>query len=347
MNAEAKSARTVVNDQAPVWIVVLHWGELADTLHCLESLEQLDYNNRHIVLVNNGSSPSPAPEVRRRFPAVHVIENGLNLGYAEGNNVGLRFALAQDAGFVWLLNNDTEMPANTLTKLVGAVKADERIGMACPAITSFFNHALRYAPIIDWAGGTAGERLMPDEWQTSLDIDYASGCALLVKASVAQNIGLLDPDYFNYYEDVDWSLRCRRAGYRVLIVPEAQVYHKGTPDHTTHRSASLWYYYLRNQAIFLSRYMPWQQRPARLWGYTQSCLMQYQMALKDGDEDAAAAILDGWWSGLTRRTGPVRTKIPAGAERLLRRHLTSALWLTAPWTEWRRRLSPSNLSRLV
>jgi hypothetical protein len=102
---------------------------------------------------------------------------------------------------------------------------------------------------------------------------------------------------------------------------------------------------LRNQALFIRRYTPRRERLARLRRYTYACLAQYGYALQAGAETEAAAILDGWWSGLTGRTGPKRLRMPPGARRLIRRHLRRALWLAAPWSEWRRRFSVRSVAR--
>jgi GT2 family glycosyltransferase len=323
--------------QPSVWLVVLHWGQLGDTLECLDSLRGLTYPNCHVVVVDNGSTAGLPAAVRERLAATHVLDNGRNLGFAEGNNVGMRYALARGADYLLLLNNDTVAPPETLSQLVSVAERHPSIGMTCPVITSYYDHSWRFVTEIDWERGRGAEALFTPTGAECCEVEYASGCALLVKAVVARRIGLLDPAYFAYYEDADWSLRCRKAGYRVVLAPQAQVFHKGTPDRTRHKPPVHWYYYLRNQSRFIRRHAPWRRRWALLGRYTRECLEQYQHAALAGDGDEAGAVFDGWWAGLTGRYGARRIETSAGFKRFALRRLSLLLWLTAPVEALRRR----------
>lgn len=313
---------------ASLVVVVLSWNNVKDTLECLDSLQRVDYSDFCIVLVDNGSIDGTVAIVRERFPDVHIIENGRNLGYAEGNNVGIRFALHQEADYIFILNNDTVVDANAVSQLIAVAEGNYSIGMLCPSIISYFDRSKQYIGArINWENGTAGEIEQSSE---VCETEYAPGCALLIRSEVVQQIGLLDPTYFMYFEDVDWSLRCKKASYQVVVVPQARIYHKGTNDQIACKSPTVWFYFRRNQCLFMRRYIGWRVWSLFLKRYTLACLLQLQSAIQEGDLEKANAVMDGWWAGITGRYGADRTKMPIWIKLLVRRRLNLLLWLTSP-----------------
>ena len=241
-----------------VYVIILSWKQRDYTLACLASLSQLEYSRHRIVVVDNGSADGSPVLIEERFPKVILIRNERNLGFCEGNNMGIRHALQHGADYVLLLNSDTEVDPRFLTILVETAEADERIGMAGPMVCYYDD------PQRIWSAGGLIEGLaVPrtlrhnqiDDGQDEavMDLDYVAGCALLVKASVIQHIGLLDARFFAYHEDADWCTRARMAGFRVVYVPQARVWHKVSPgarDHSPHHI----YFMTRNRLLFLKKY---------------------------------------------------------------------------------------------
>lgn len=312
--------------QPSVWVLILMWNGLADTLECLDSLRLSNYINRRVLLVDNGSSDGTVAAFRERFPEVHVLENGSNLGYAEGNNVGIRYALAEGADYILLLNNDTAVPPHMLSQLVDHAECDPQIGIVCPIMVSYFDRTKRYIATIDWKRGAAADEICPSRLAQCLDVEFASGCALLIKSSVVREIGLLDPAYFAYYEDVDWSLRCKKAGYRVVMITKASVYHKGTSDRTNSKPSSAWFYSTRNQRLFIKRHMGWRRQLPLVSMYTVDCLMHFRKAAWARDQIKASAILNGWWAGMVGRYGSQRVEIPPLVKWLIFRCMDAWRW---------------------
>jgi GT2 family glycosyltransferase len=214
-----------------VGIVVLNWRQIDDTLACLASLRQLDYPAYDVVVVDNGSADGSAATIRERFADIVVLENKRNLGFAAGNNVGIRHLLKSGAEYVLLLNNDTIVAPDLLKPLVEQAECDPRIGIVGPKI---YYHDR--ANVIWSAGGTlspTGEpgHLRVDETddgspETLREVDYVTGCAILIKRAVIQQIGLLDERFFIYFEEAEWCARAHRAGFRVVYVPQAHMWHK-------------------------------------------------------------------------------------------------------------------------
>ncbi|MCX7791538.1 MAG: glycosyltransferase family 2 protein [Chloroflexaceae bacterium] len=240
-----------------VAIIVLTYNGLADTLACLASLERLDYPRERycVVVVDNASQDGTPAAVREACPQVVVIENGANLGFAAGNNVGLRYALAQGYDYALLLNNDTEAAPDMLTELVNAAESDPCAGAVGPII---YYHA---APTrvwsaggwIDWGRGISGmEGEVEDRGQftATREVDFVTGCAMLLRRAALERAGLLDERFFMYFEETEWCVRARRAGFRILFAPRAKLWHK-IPLNARFDKEYLAYYMTRNRLLFL------------------------------------------------------------------------------------------------
>jgi GT2 family glycosyltransferase len=244
-----------------VVIIVLNWNGLADTLGCLESLARLDYADQvgayEVVVVDNGSTDGSVQAIQAHFPRVPLIENGENLGYAGGNNVGLRYGLRQGADYALLLNNDTEVAPDFLRRLVDAAQADPQVSVAGPTICYYDQPEIIWSAggAIDWRRGRTrmvglNERDVGQFGNEPREVDFISGCAMLVRRVILEQVGLLDERFFAYYEEVEWCVRVRQAGSKIVHVPQARLWHKITPKARA-ASSSVHYYMTRNRLLFL------------------------------------------------------------------------------------------------
>jgi GT2 family glycosyltransferase len=238
-----------------VYFSILNWNQKDLTCECLDSLAQLDYPNYEIVVVDNGSRDDEAAVIRSRFPSAIVLKNERNVGFAEGNNVAIRYALEQGADYVLLLNNDTALDPQMLKKLIEVSESDDQIAIVGPKIPYFDE------PQTIWsAGGILGPREGPimlgldetDEGQhdTLTEVDWVTGCALLIKSSVVRQIGLIDARFFIYFEENDWCSRAKKAGFKIFCVPEARMWHKIQPRHQALSPRHV-YLMTRNRLLFL------------------------------------------------------------------------------------------------
>lgn len=246
--------------------VVLTWNDKANLLACLDSLSRLSYSNVRIIVSDNGSTDGTIEAVHAAFPDVALIENGCNLFWAGGNNVGIEWALGDGADYVLLLNNDIVVDPDLVSELVRVGRSDPAIGMLAPKIY-YYDEEL----------GTGGRRLWYAGAKVSMwrglarhigireidrgqydalgTTDYVTGCALMAKREVIETIGLIDPTYIAYGEDMDWSYRASRADFRLVYVPTAKLWHKigaywGIVSTRKIRQK------LRSHAIFFWRYSP-------------------------------------------------------------------------------------------
>lgn len=246
-------------------IVVLNWNGATDTIACLDSLTALTYPNFNVIVVDNGSSDDSLALLRpykAPYPLT-LIETGANLGFAEGNNVGIRAALDAGAEFVFLLNNDTEVDPGLVGELVSAATAHPEGGVFSAKI---FYHA---EPNKLWYAGAKwladkqhfqhigiGEIDDKKRYEDVVDTDYASGCALFIRTEVINKIGLMDPKFFLTYEETDWCYRARAAGLKTLFVPTAKLWHKVSASFGGVESPLQLYFYSRNILLWAERHLP-------------------------------------------------------------------------------------------
>lgn len=258
-----------------VAIILVNWNGETDTIACLTSISKLltSHFSLFTIVVDNGSTDDSVPAIRKKFPRVEVIEAGKNLGFTGGNNLGIKRALEAGADFVWLLNNDTVVDKHALAVLVD-VFGDKRVGVAGSKI--YFTagreyHKDRYAKkdlgrvlwyaggVIDWNNMYASHRGVDEVDEGQYDIteetQFVTGCSMMIRREVFHKIGSLDEKFFAYLEDVDFCLRAKHAGYKLLYVPRSIVWHKNAGSSgvgsDTHQ-----YYMTRNRLIVGFRYAP-------------------------------------------------------------------------------------------
>jgi len=238
--------------------VVLNWNGGDDTLAALESLDGVA-----TVCVDNGSDDGSADAVADRFPGVELIRTGVNLGFSGGNNVGIRRALAHGADWVLLLNNDAVADPGLSAALAAA--ASERPAAGVLACKVFFADP---PDVLMYAGGRVNLRLgywgrqdgfgQRDDgrFDTLRDVDRATGAAMAVSRAAIERAGLLDESLFAYAEDTEWCLRIREAGFGVVFVPAAKVWHVGSASTGGMRSPTSIYYDTRNMIAVAERHDP-------------------------------------------------------------------------------------------
>lgn len=220
----------MLKSEQKVFIITINWNGLKDTLECLESLEKITYKNKKIIVIDNGSENNEADIIKKRFPRIHLIKLPQNTGFTGGCNTGMKFALQMNANYILLINNDTVVANNFLEPLVEQLNRDEFAVMVSPKILYYKSNKI-------WSMGgkvstLTGMSLMigkgksSEKYQEIIEPDFLTGCALLVETKVINKIGLLNPIYFAYYEDVEWSYKTSEAGYYLKVIPDSIIWHK-------------------------------------------------------------------------------------------------------------------------
>ncbi len=257
-----------------VSIVILNWNGKEFIFGCLDSVRKLKTENWKLetVVVDNASTDDSVEEIEKKYEDIKILRNQKNLGFAEGNNVGIRYALKNGADYVLILNPDTIIDENLVVQLIKVAEKDEKVGLASPKVyfaPGYEFHKNRYQKdesgkviwyaggIIDWDNILSPHRGVDEvdrgQYNKVVETDYASGSCMLIKKEVLEKIGLFDKKLFLYWEDSDLSQRAKRAGWKVLYVPQAKIWHKVAASSAI-GSALNDYYLTRNRLLFGLRY---------------------------------------------------------------------------------------------
>ncbi len=247
---------------ANIAIVIVSWNGKQDLLECLASLEKLEPERPRVIVVDNGSTDGTARAVRERFPSTELVSLPENLGFAGGNNRGLERARAGGADYICLLNNDTVVDPGFLHQLLLVAGKYPQAGI-------FGSRVLyRSRPETVWSEGISiGPRSgrvltfhhnrpagkVPD---SPRETEGVSGAAMLLRAAVLNETGLLDEDYYLCFEDLDLCLRARERGWLVMTVPGSRVYHAVSKSMGGEYSPLVVYYSTRNHFLLLNRRIP-------------------------------------------------------------------------------------------
>lgn len=238
-----------------VSIITVNFNQTEITLDLLHSLETQDYTNLEIIVVDNGSAENPAEVIKDRFPHVLVIRSEKNLGFAGGNNLGIKEA---SGDYLFFVNNDTEIPQNTIKNLVSVFKNYPDTGAVCPLI---YYH--EFPDLAQYAGYTAintftgrnssiGHRKAIKKTNKVQETSLAHGAAMMLSRTVIDKVGNMPEIYFLYYEELDWGTAIRRAGYRIRVCHNSHILHKESIS-TGKESPLKTYFQTRNRILFMRR----------------------------------------------------------------------------------------------
>jgi GT2 family glycosyltransferase len=251
-----------------VMVVVPNWNGLNETRSCLDALVKVTYPRVEVIVVDNGSTDGSVDALQAEYPQVMLLPLSDNVGFAGGNNHGLRHALRWGADYVLLLNNDARIAPDTVDMLVQAAQADRQVGILGPII--YRDDGSQH---IESAGGRLNLytgrfchfETLPADQVHPYEVDMVSGCAMIVRREVMEQVGLLNERYFAYFEDAEWCVRVRRAGYRVVAVPGAQVWHRGSTASGGFHAPLRIYYSVRNHLLVANAQAPARHRLHRAW----------------------------------------------------------------------------------
>jgi len=287
-----------------VFIVILNWNGKKDTSECLSSLKKITYKNYKIVLVDNGSKDDSVKEIKKNFPNVKIIQNKQNLGFAEGSNVGIKYALKNKADYVLLLNNDAIADKKFLSEMMEIAESDEKIGIVCPKVYFYSKlKVLQYAGLkFDFNFGKSilighGQK-DNGQFDNIKEADFCGGTCMLVKKEIFERIGLFDKKYFAYFEDNDFGFKAKKAGYKIIFCPKAKIWHKISASSGGQSNPFKEYYLNRNRIIFMKKYAgKWQFSKFLVYLFFESIIAS-AMFLKRGRFDMLKSKIKGIFNGV-------------------------------------------------
>ncbi len=242
-----------------VGVVILNYKVREQTIKCVDSVRQSTYQNLEIIVVDNNSQD----QIEIDLKDVRFIQTGENRGYSGGNNIGIKKALDLGCDYIFVLNPDTVIEKDTIKILVETAEK-ENAGIVGPKIYFKNNKTIWYAGgIFDKANVLGHHRGMDEKDEGRYDkveeTDFVTGAAIMIKKEVLEKVGLFDEKYFLYLEDVDLCLRAKKAGFKILYIPGAEVFHENAKS-TGLGSPIQDYYITRNRMYFASKYLPLRTR---------------------------------------------------------------------------------------
>lgn len=263
-----------------VFIILVNWNNHIDTIECLNSLQSLKNIYYKIILVDNNSKKESLLNIlnylkrtETKFSLLNVdesikcdisedeiivLKNSRNSGFAGGNNIGIKFAIENNASYIWLLNNDTVVESNTLYEMIRYARQYDA-GIIGSKILYYYNKKL-IQNIGGWLnfktfilGNGFGNNAIDDgQYDKAIEPDYINGASMLIKRDVLEKNGLFDEKYFLYWEETDYCIRAKKRGFKMLYCPLARVYHKDGATTKKVNKLSL-YYYTRNALYFYKK----------------------------------------------------------------------------------------------
>jgi len=243
-----------------VAIIVLHLDQREALLDCLEACRKLDYDNYELIVVENGAAATRWRQAAGDPRDVRVVGSPANVGYAAGNNLGIRDACRRGADYVLLINDDALVVPELLRELVGVGERAADVGGLGPLVVDVDD------PTKVWFAGAvfdpvrgdvrSFEPCAPSGAGALIESDYVTGCCLLIKRSALERVGFLDERFFLYWEDTDWGLRARRAGLRNVVVPRIQIRHRVAASSGGMGSPLRVYHRTRSHLVFVQRHAP-------------------------------------------------------------------------------------------
>jgi len=292
-------------------IITINYNGLKDTCELIESLPA-DDKSLEVIVVDNASTQDEASEIERRFPHVTVIRSDQNLGFAGGNNLGIKAAHGK---YLFFLNNDTLLEVrgkrlevrDLILPLINRLENDDKIGMVCPKIRFTWGHQpIQFAGYTRLTSITLRNKTIAygeedkGQYDTPHSTPYAHGAAMLVKREVIEKVGMMPECYFLYYEELDWSVMIRKAGYDIWYDPALTVFHK--ESQTTGKTSPLkTFYTTRNRLFFAQRNIQGGSK------YLTYAYLVSVVAIRDmvkyiftGKTDLAVAVIKGIWNFIKR-----------------------------------------------
>ena len=211
-------------------IILLNWNNSHYTIDCVNSLLNTTYQNKKIIIVDNFSNDNSVNKIKTKFPDIKIIQNKSNLGFAGGNNVGIKYAIKNKFDFIMLLNNDTVVKNTFIEPLVDSFKknvmAVQPLILNYPDSNTIWNNGGSINSLFGiFKTINKNKSINLIKNFNKKETEWISGCCFMIRSSVIDEIGILDDNFFVYYEDVDWSIRITEKKYKILIVPSSIIYH--------------------------------------------------------------------------------------------------------------------------
>lgn len=254
--------------QPLVFNIILNTNRRVDTLACLNSLGKSTYSNQRTIVLDNASTDGSKQIIEEQYPEVQIISLEDNRGYAGNNNVGIDAALTQGADWVFVLNEDIILAPDCLDELIKVGESNPKIGIVGPLVYHDDEPEIIQSAggVIDnfWQSMHIGQNQVDcHQFPNARPVDWISGCAILVRREVIEEVGALDARFFYYWEEVEWCMRAKENSWQIWHVPQAKIWHKGV-QRNYHPGPNTTYYATRNRLMAMEKH----HAPLSIWIFT-------------------------------------------------------------------------------
>jgi GT2 family glycosyltransferase len=286
-------------DEPKVCIVIVNWNKKDYVIDLVKSLKSISYNNYDMIVVDNASTDGSVDAIKR-FVEVRLICNQENLGGTGGFNTGIKFVLEQNRyEYIWLLDNDAQIKADTLLELVKVAEKDPLVGVAGSMIVNpdIKDMVVELGGYISWEYAMCRPYMLnqvipPEGLPPVVEVDYVAACSALVRVDAIQKAGAMDERYFLHWDDVDFCIRIGQAGYKVVAVSSSKIYHeleKGS-------NPVVDYYNIRNGLLTISKYLKTFQKITAIHNILRRCckfiVLSYLTNVHNANKPAITALVD-------------------------------------------------------
>jgi len=238
-----------------IYVVILTWNNYKDTVECIESLLKIELPKFSLLLVDNASTDDTFKKVIKRFPDIEKLSLDQNLGVSGGYNAGLKYALQKNAENIILSNNDIVFGKNSLEELINTINSKENVGIVVPKTFNYFQPKKlaglggrwrKFPPSVKMIGVN-----VPDstKFQNLTELEYAISSCYLVTRELIEDIGFYDTNFFFYNDDWDFSIRTRKAGFKILLQPDAHIWHKVSISTQKSKKKAIWWNYFGRSTV--------------------------------------------------------------------------------------------------
>lgn len=216
-----------LTNQPLVYILILNWCSHEDVLCCIDTIQKLEYQNYKVILIDNASPDHSGESLRKQFPEYIYLQTGKNVGYAGGNNVGIRHAIQAGADYVWIVNPDVRVESESLKVMIEAMEKDAHLGICGPVINEYEKKDAVPEKIFGWKihaeKGWTVEKILNKDQKGSLD--YIYGCSFLIKKNLLLDVGLFREEFFTYFEEAELCSRAKRKNWKLSVLNNAENSH--------------------------------------------------------------------------------------------------------------------------
>ncbi|MEN7982328.1 MAG: glycosyltransferase family 2 protein [Nanoarchaeota archaeon] len=242
-------------------ILVNTWNDKKFLKGCFDNLQSQTYKDFEIIMIDNNSSDGSVEYVKKNFPKIKIFALQENLGYTGGNNKGIEYSINNNFKYTFIMNNDAELEKDCLEKLINIMKSKDKIGIVVPEIYEYDEHKDKIylrGGIMNLKMG-APKAVTINKEKDIYDVDTVSGCVLLVNNEVYKKTSAFYTGFFMYWDDPDFSLRVKRAGFENKYFTGTQVYHLGSGS-TKNTNFPKTYYLVRNRFIMIKMHAKFLDR---------------------------------------------------------------------------------------